>query len=286
MATGLPPAVSAMAAACRLSGRPWKMRLSTSSIHFMELPIEQACEKIASLGYEAVDIWSAHDKCPHLDDVKDRLGAEGLRQVLAKNNLKLSAFSVYKGGYERYAGLLGEMGGGDAIRGSAHKRPPEELTRWMKAFFERIKPLVELAERNNSRLAIENHAGALLNSPDSFKVFTDMNPSNRVGIALAPYHLQSIGADVNEVIRICGRQLFFFYAWQNFPDSQQLPGIGPTDMAPWIRALAGADYAGYVNPFMHGHPGTEVMYANLEKSRTYLLECHGKAGCGRAKRDT
>ena len=45
------------------------MHLSTSSIHFSELPIEKACERIAGLGFEAIDIWSAHEGCPHLDDV-------------------------------------------------------------------------------------------------------------------------------------------------------------------------------------------------------------------------
>ncbi len=99
-------------------GRKWRMRLSTSSIHFMGLPIEQACERIARLGFEAIDIWSAHQGCPHLDDVAKRLGPEGLKEVLAKNKLKLFAFSVYKGGYAKYAKLLGEAGGGVAVRGS------------------------------------------------------------------------------------------------------------------------------------------------------------------------
>jgi len=71
-------------------GRKWRMRLSTSSIHFMGLPIEQACERIARLGFEAIDIWSAHQGCPHLDDVAKRLGPEGLEEVLGKNKLKLS----------------------------------------------------------------------------------------------------------------------------------------------------------------------------------------------------
>ena len=30
--------------------------------------------RIAALGFEAVDIWSAYDKCPHLDDAATRLG--------------------------------------------------------------------------------------------------------------------------------------------------------------------------------------------------------------------
>ena len=87
------------------SKTPWRMKLSTSSIHFMQLPIEQACEQIAKLGFEAIDIWSAHEGCPHLDDVLKRLGPEGLKKLLQKHKLKLCAFSVYRGGYQKYAEL-------------------------------------------------------------------------------------------------------------------------------------------------------------------------------------
>jgi hypothetical protein len=56
----------------------------------------------------------------------------------------------------------------------------------------------------------------------------------RLGIALAPYHLQRIEASVEEAIAICGPRLLFFYAWQAQPGIQQLPGIGPTDFTPWL----------------------------------------------------
>lgn len=255
----------------------WRMRLSTSSIHFMELPIEQACERIAKLGFEAIDIWSAHEGCPHLDDVVNRLGAEGLKKLLAKHKLKLFAFSVYSGGYERYAELLGKTGGGVAVRGSGPTCKPEELTARMHQFIEGLKPLVELAEKHNSYLAIENHGNALLCSLDSLKAFVDINKSPRLGIALAPYHIQTLKASVPEAIRICGEQLLFFYAWQHYPDSEQLPGIGPTDMTPWIQALADIRSRGYVNPFMHGHPQADVMEANLAKARNYLRDCYKKS---------
>jgi sugar phosphate isomerase/epimerase len=251
----------------------WQMRLSTSSILFMQLPIEKACARISNLGFEAIDIWSAHDDCPHLDDVAERLGPDGLKKLLAKHNLKLFSFSVYKGGYERYAELLGNAGGGVAVRGSAPPCKPEELTGRMQKFIEELKPLTELAEKNNSYLAIENHVGALLCTLDSLKAFVDMNKSLRLGIALAPYHIQTINAPVSEAIRICGKQLFYFYAWQNYPESRQLPGIGPTYMVPWIQALADVKYWGYVNPFMHGHLDADVMSVNLVKSRDYLKEC-------------
>ena len=251
--------------------KKWRMRLSTSSIHFMGLPIEQACARIAKLGFEAIDIWSAHTGCPHLDDVAKRLGPKGLKALLKKHKLKLFAFSVYQGGYERYADLLGKSGGGVAIRGSAGKCKPEELTAKMKQFLESLKPLAELAEKNNSYLAIENHGGALLTKLDSFKAFVDLNKSPRIGIALAPYHIQAAKESVTEAIRICGKQLMFFYAWQKFPGAKQLPGIGPTDMTPWLAALAEVKYRGYVNPFMHGHPEPDEIAANLAKSRDYLI---------------
>jgi len=276
---GLSAAAGIGTVSCNNPGgnKKWRMKLSTSSIHFKQLPIEQACEQIARLGYEAVDIWSAHDGCPHLDDVNERLGPEGLKAVLKKNNLELCALSVYKGGYERYAKLLGGVGGGLVVRGSTRKCEPEELTARMREFFEKLKPLIELAKKYDSCLAIENHGGSLLSSVDSFKAFVDINTSPRVGIALAPYHLQTIKASVPKLIRICGSSLFFIYAWQHYPDSQQLPGIGPTDMTPWIKALADIRYSRYVNPFMHGHLETEIMAANLAKSRHYLEACYEKA---------
>ena len=255
---------------------PWQMRLSTSSIHFKELPIEKACEHIAELGFEAIDIWSAYEGCPHLDDVASRLGPEGLRDLLVKHKLKLFAFSVYQGGYANYAELLGTAGGGVAIQGSAGPCKPEELTARMREFIESLKPLADLAERYNSYLAIENHGQALLDSLDSLKAFVDINTLPRLGIALAPYHIQAAQASVPEAIRTCGKQLLFFYAWQNQPDVKQLPGVGPTDMTPWIHALSDIRYRGYVNPFMHGHPGTDVMVANLATARDYLKSCYAR----------
>ncbi len=276
-ALGMIPTATASDASGEASDSPWRMRLSTSSIHFSELPIEKACERIAGLGFEAIDIWSAHEGCPHLDDVASRLGPQGLRTLLDQHKLKLFAFSVYAGGYARYAQLLGEAGGGVAIQGSAVACKPEELIARMRQFIDELKPLVDLAEKYNSFLAIENHGDALLNSLDSLKAFVEVNTSPRLGIALAPYHIQAANASVEEAIRICGRQLFFFYAWQHQPDLKQLPGVGPTDMTPWIRALAEVRYRGYVNPFMHGHPGTEIMAANLATARDYLKDCYTRA---------
>lgn len=255
----------------------WKMRLSTSSVQYVPLPIEQVCERIAKLGFEAIDIWGPLFKCTHLDDIAAGGGAKGLKELLAKHKLKLFAFSLYRGDYPKYMELLGAAGGGVAIRGSERPCKPEELTEKMRSFLERLKPFADLAEKHNSYLAIENHGHALLDSIDSIKAFTDMNKHPRVGIALAPYHIQAGKMSVEEAIAACGKQLLFFYAWQHGKGTDQLPGHGPTDFTPWLAALAKISYAGYVNPFMHGEIEADAMCAALAKSRDYLKASHKKA---------
>jgi sugar phosphate isomerase/epimerase len=254
------------------------MRLSGSSINFSRLPIEQACERIAAIGFEAIDLWSAHAGCPHLDDVQARLGPDGLKALLEKNRLQLNAFSVYAGGYPRYAELLGKMGGGLAIQGSAGPCEAADLQPRMRAFLESLKPQVELAERYDSYLAIENHGHSLLDSIDSIKALVEMNQSPRVGIALAPFHIQARGESVTEAIRAAGPRLLFFYAWQHDPAMKldQLPGIGPTDCGPWLSALAEAKYTRFVNPFLHDEPSPDQAEAALRRSVSYLKACHGR----------
>ncbi len=260
---------------------PRRMRLAFSSVMLAELPIEEVCERAAKLGFEAIDIWCPFDNCKHLADVVTRLGPDGLKQLLAKHKLALASFTTYTTkmeavGFPAYADFIGKFGGGVVVRQSEYMQvKPGELTSAMRAFFEKLKPQIDKAAETKVRLAIENHGDALLNTPDSFKAFVDLNPSpQHVGLGIAPYHLQNIKASVEDVIRSAGSQLLFFYAWQSAAGIKQLPGDGPADFTPWLKALAGIDYQGYVNPFMHGHPTPDELSAGLVKSYAYLKDCH------------
>lgn len=262
------------------AGSPWQPRFAFSSVMLAELPIEEVCAHAARLGFEAIDIWAPFDRCKHLADVADRLGAEGLKELLGKHRLALASFTTYgrKDDSERFpqfADFIANAGGGIVVRESQYiDSPPDNLTAAMRAFFEKLKPQIELAAASNVRLAIENHSGALLNSPDSFQAFLDLNPApEHVGIGVAPYHLQGIKAPVDEIIRRVGPQLLFFYAWQTGPGIQQFPGHGPLDFVPILKALADIRYRGYLNPFMHGNPKPDELAEAITKSRNYLIGC-------------
>jgi sugar phosphate isomerase/epimerase len=262
----------------------WRMRLAFSSVMLAELPIEEVCARAAQLGFEAIDIWCPFGNCKHLTDVVARLGPGGLKELLARHKLALASFTTYCTGAEAvgfpaYADFIGKFGGGVVVRESEYtKVKPGNLTAAMRAFFEKLKPQIEKAAETKVRLAIENHGDALLDTLDSFKAFVDLNPSpQQVGLGVAPYHLQNIKAPVAEVIRTAGSQLLFFYAWQAAGGMKQLPGHGPADFVPWLKALAEIRYAGFVNPFLHGDPTPEDLSAGMTKACAYLKDCHRQA---------
>ena len=275
------PGLSGAARAAQ--GAAWRMRLTLSSVMFAELPFEEVCERAAKLGFEAIDIWCPFDRCKHLSDVATRLGPDGLKQVLATHKLTLGSFTTYctpseAVGFPAYADFIGKSGGGLVVRESQYIQvKPEDLTAKMREFFEKLKPQIELAAQAKVRLAIENHGGALLGTADSFKAFVDLNPApEHVGVGVAPYHLQDIKASVEEVIRTAGSQLLFFYAWQKAGGINQLPGHGPADFVPWLKALATINYQGCISPFMHGNMKPEDMTTGLTKACAYLQECRAK----------
>ncbi len=264
--------------------KKWDMKLATSSVMFDKLPIEQVCERAQRLGLDALDIWGPFNYCDHLEDVKKRLGGKGLRELMEKHKLEVAAFTLYINcRFSDYWEMIRDYGGGVIVRSDrAKKSDPKDMTKNMKAFFEGLKPEIELAEKSNSILAIENHGGGLLNPIDSFKAFVELNPNpKRVGIAFAPYHLQGYKeTPMTEFIKVAGPQMKFFYAWQRQgkknPNSHQMPGIGAVDFTPWLQALADAKYSQYLSIFLHGHPAADEMEAKVSKSRDYLLKCRRK----------
>jgi sugar phosphate isomerase/epimerase len=281
---GAAAALALVGHARAMPAAPWRMRLAFSSVMLAELPIEEVCAQAAKLGFEAIDIWCPFDNCKHLTDVIDRLGPDGLKQLLSKHQLALASFTTYVTkkeavGFPAYADFIGKFGGGVVVRGSEYiDVKPENLTTEMRAFFEKLKPQIDKAAETKVRLAIENHHSALLSTPDSFKAFVDLNPApQHVGLGIAPYHLQNLKASVEEAIRTAGSQLLFFYAWQSADGIEQLPGHGPADFTPWLKALAEINYQGYVNPFMHGHPTPEALSEGLTKACAYLKECQQRA---------
>ena len=254
----------------------WRPRLALSSVMFPELPLAAFCGQAAELGFAGIDLWCPFGKCRHLVEAQ-QLGADGFRQLLGRHRLQIGCWTTYRTGghmegFPAYAEFIGQCGGGVVVRESEYaKIPAEQVADAMRGFFAKLQPEIDLARKRHVRLAIENHGDALLSSLDSIRQFRTLNPApDVVGIALAGYHLQGAGIPVEEAARRCGDQLAFFYAWQKGNGFDQLPGHGPTDFKPWLRALADIGYQGWLTPFMHGEEPASAMAQAVMKARAYI----------------
>ena len=117
-----------------------------------------------------------------------------------------------------------------------------------------------------------------------------------LGIALAPYHLESLGVDADghaALIKALGNRIAMFYAWQHgmgcskkLPKEQellQMPGRGKLDFMPILGALKAIRFTGFTSIFMHPVPrGNPILdtaaqcTTEINRARTYLEKCLAK----------
>jgi sugar phosphate isomerase/epimerase len=162
-----------------------------------------------------------------------------------------------------------------------------------------MKPHIATAEETGVTIGIENHAGSLIDSPDSIRWFAEFSASGRLGVALAPYHLPQDSGLVANLIGDLDERLVHFYAWQygmgcqkKLPKEQellQLPGRGSLDFVPIVASLKRIGYKKWIEIFMHPVPrGIPIMPTAAEvtqeinRARLYLERCKDKAN-GEAK---
>ncbi len=251
----------------------WRPKQALSSVMFSKLSLEDFCEQAAKIGFKGIDLWGPFHECKHLAEAI-KLGPEGFMNLLKTHDLEIGVWTLYNARREfpEFAKFIGACGGGIVVRESSYDgNEKNQLKGSFGKFFDTLQPEIDLARKHNIRLAIENHADAILNTPESFEIFTRLNPApDMVGLAVAPYHLQKHKADIAKVISTCGEQLLFFYAWQLGKGTKQFPGIGPVDFTPWMQALSLLDYKYWMTPFMHGDLPPAEMALTVAKAHQYL----------------
>jgi sugar phosphate isomerase/epimerase len=264
--------------------------------------LEESLREIASLGFKYVNLWSAKAPLPHHinpgDDPKEILA------LLDKYGLKPSGLSVYALTQDEiirrieFAGQLGI----DTVIFHCELNFPD----FVGSF---LPPLVAAAEKNNVKLAIENHITVPFTEDfesggheqerwqeglDTLaqikRLVTELDSPN-LGVCIAPAHLWVMGETISEVITFLAerKKLFYYYAWdidRNYkrnedglyfgPGDLQLPRKdGTLDHRVLSRTLKNTGYEGIVSLCCHGTAGwpIEKITAELAKSRDYLLGC-------------
>ncbi|MEJ7590211.1 MAG: TIM barrel protein [Planctomycetaceae bacterium] len=248
--------------------------------------------EVAKCGATHLDLWPK--KHGNQREQLTDLGEARFAELLKKHSIKLGCITQYALGP---FGLTEEfqlarrfeceliVTGGDGPKGLAGA----ELKAAVGEFVERMKPHLAVAEENSVTVAIENHANNLFESADSLRYLRDLSPSKHLKVGLAPYHLAQDAEQLATLIRDLGDSIAMFYAWQHgngcmtrLPKEDellQLPGRGPLDFAPLMKALRDIQYQGWTEIFMHPVPRgipiletAEEVTHEINRSREYLQE--------------
>ena len=273
---------------------PFKLRYILSSAMYGEMPLDVILPEVAKTGSEAIDIW-----CKVHGNQREQITAMGddaFAALLAKHRVKLGVSTRYPLGP---TGLQDEMrwmqrfGGGIIVTGSKGPREPQGAAAKtaVRDFLELMKPHLAVAEETGVVIAVENHDKQLLYHPDSLRYFAELNRSRHLGVAFAPHHLHAWSDQIPALLRELGAGQIPFMYFQEHSDGirqkapkeiemRQLPGYGPLDYRPIVKALRDIRYAGYVEIFMHPTPrGIPILPTVAEitgainRSRAYVEQC-------------
>ncbi len=242
-------------------------RLMLASCLYGYMYLGEILPEVRKSGAIAIDVWpKVHGN--QREQLTD-LGEEKFAKMLQQHDVKLGCITQYPLGpfkLESEMRLAHRLGCHTIVTGGEgpKKLSGNDLKKAVADFSEKMKPHLALAEETEVSIAIENHGNNLIDSPDSLKWLAEFAPSNRLKIALAPYHLPQDPQLLAKLIRDLGEKIEVFYAWQHgmgcmtrLPKEQellQLPGRGELDFRPLLLALSEIGYQGWTEIFMHPVP--------------------------------
>ena len=268
----------------------FRLKYMLASCMYGYLYVGEIFPEVVRTSAVAIDIWpKVHGN--QREQLAD-LGEEKFVAMLEQHGISLGCLTQYPlgpFGLQDEMRLAQRFGCKTIVTGGRGRKGLKgiELKGEVRAFVERMKPHLEIAEQTGVTIAIENHGNNLIESPDSLKWLAELRPSRHLAIALAPYHLPQDPQMLGKLIEELGDAIQVFYAWQHgmgchkkLPREQellQMPGRGPLDFLPILSALKKIGYTGWTEIFMHPVPRgipimetVEAVTAEINRSRTYL----------------
>lgn len=270
--------------------RRFRLRYILGSCMYGKLKLEAILPEVRKTGAQQIDCWPLR----HGDQREqiEAMGHDRFAELLRQNDVRLGMTTRYDlgpFGLAEEMKFLRRFGGSLIVSGSRGPKnvSGEEAKQALRQFVDEMKPHVAVAEALGVTIGIENHANALLATPDSLRYFAEFADSPNLGVALAPYHLPQDETLLAKLIEELGPNLVHFYAWQHgqgcmeaqpkAEELQQMPGRGTLDFTPLLAALKRISYRGWTEIFMHPFPrGIPVMETleqvteEINRARRYL----------------
>ena len=244
------------------------MKLSISTFVYLNYPLEEAIRRIASFGYDGVEIWGGRPHAYRRDLSTGEI--EALRALIAKHGLEVSGFIPAQFRYptnlcisnerirqdsvcyiqdsiETAASLgapLVSICPGHSLFGQGKEDAWERLK-------ESLRTLSDFASERGIRLAIEPadryETDLVQTSDDALRLLEELGLDN-VGVVFDTGHGYILGEDLGEAVRKLGSALFHIHIDDNHGqrDEHLIPGDGTIDFAPFLATLQEVGYRGFL----------------------------------------
>jgi sugar phosphate isomerase/epimerase len=276
------------------AAKPFKLQYLLSSALYGDMKLAQVLPEVKPAGCVGLDLWGKQH-ATHREEV-DEMGVDAFEALLKKHGVRLICSTRYPlgpTGLQPEMPIVKRLGGSLIVCAS---KGPKNVTgaaakAGIKEFLELMKPHADKAAEHGITLAVENHANALLYTPDSIRYWAELNTHPALGVAFAPHHLHEHVAEMPKLIRELGERNLPFIYFQEYGigskqtvakkiELEQLPGYGTLDYKPIVRALREVGFKGYAEIFMHPTPRgipmlptpAEITKA-INKSRDYIEKC-------------
>lgn len=185
---------------------PFPLHYSLASCMYGTLPLAEILPEVRKTGADNIDLWPANHG--NQREQLDEMGVEAYRTLCRQHGVYTAILTRYDLGpfnLHDEMKMAAALGAGIIVTGS--RKPVHDEKAGARAFAEDLKPHLDVAAEHGVRIAIENHANALVHSPDSIRYLADELDTPHAGIALAPYHLPQNPLLIANIIRDLGPRL-------------------------------------------------------------------------------
>jgi sugar phosphate isomerase/epimerase len=240
------------------------MLIGYGSYGMPETPIEEAIPRLAALGCESLELCVA-ERWPTAPHKLSPWQRKELRTLLADPALTLSALFLFvnllappedlwaqEELFREACALARDLSPGAALPiVTTHGSCGLPWDEGRELLAERVTYFGLLAEREGTRLALEPHVGALLDTPEKTAWLMARVHSPTAGLNLDLSHFVVAGYSWQEAVRDLARYAFHTHVKDGFMENGQvhfqLPGEGDLDYAAYFRAMRDAGYDGAVS---------------------------------------
>ena len=225
------------------------------------VPVEDQIQRVYDAGFRHMDMnfwdWALDPASPFRQD-SWRSWVEGIAKKAQALNVKFTqahadVFNFYTGGAERYEMYLRCLEGAAMLgvpwitfHPSGHPDfSPETEKKNIKDNIEYYKPLVEVAEKYQVGIALENMSSRLCKA-EHLNQMVDALDSPFVGICWDTGHAHIAGQPQAESIRLMGHRLHALHIQDNdgVTDEHMPPHFGTIEWEPLMNALREIRYPG------------------------------------------